>query len=1164
MANHLLTKVVLDISYTNKNKVGQLQNKFSKLMQDLLPQVIDEVCNECCDQTSFLQLDTVELSIGQVKESELNTVWVERVKEELKAYLKAQSNKITKTTQQNQSNPVNADHGNRSVELLQHYLQTGTLPWWNQKTTSKPLKQIIDDVLKLNKADCVNVIKSNLKNNDFIKRLVFNFSEAQRHAVIQFIAPIETKFVTEVIKTSLVQYQKNPFISTNLLAYKTELWAFVLSHLLVDKGNGFNKLTFVRSMLKDVSKRLNINYEDFLLHLKNNSEVFKAVPSINFYEVLAEIFEIELREYSTEIKQSITQSTFAKSELQHLLNKKQLSETDKIKIQKYLTILHESEGVDFAFFFQEQKVLTCLRDLQNEESLFTKAEHLALFELEKNLARHVSENQKMKKIINYFFDHGSFQASEVSFSKMEIRTLLKQWLNTQPSYFIEYIQINLNNNQKLKRLAALLSYAEITKLTILMQPSSGNELSSLVSGYKKFIEQSKTSQFSQAGMSELLKVSLLFALGSLKNTSYDIKKVVKKILIKLVELSNSTSESLLNPFMLYINKKEQNIIPNSLFQLLHELNNELKDERTPPEAEVVNISLVAKINWFEHMLTKQNNVWWGMECGLKLGQFNSVFNELFERKKETLASLLLSACKQPESRKFMVKSLSEKSKIKVIKLLAPVHFKTMVSYVDLLKQLKQSSAVGKAEFKLYLWDAVFQASCFSKGTSYNLKTFVIETLQHMTHVFKGDFQGLMIQFMDVASSPVVPISSPFVLVIKELKKVYAKKVGESKDHLESIRKITEQENVVKIVAQLKTNSFISEQVLIAIKENISARNEHKTRQLISALKKAELLPDTLVQLFNLLTQNEQLVLIDVLTNNNHLFVKYYLSDFNKIYNVSNWFYGDVKEKFIQAIVLTYLVTNQEITKDALYAYYITGLTKQFFKTKKATLKTLDSELQMLEDELVSTILLSHNKIKNNIATDTKKQSEALNVKATPKGVPYDFKKKKDSSSVAFHTDNAGLVLLWPFLTQFFTLTNLMENNEFKNIDAAMRATVLTQFLVTGITEINEFDLMLNKVLCGVPTDMPVRTAITISEEEKEISESLLKGVLGNWQALKDTSIAGFRDTFLERKGVMTFEQDAVMLHVEKKTVDILLDSLPWSFSVVKQPWMKKMIQVLWR
>ena len=75
---------------------------------------------------------------------------------------------------------------------------------------------------------------------------------------------------------------------------------------------------------------------------------------------------------------------------------------------------------------------------------------------------------------------------------------------------------------------------------------------------------------------------------------------------------------------------------------------------------------------------------------------------------------------------------------------------------------------------------------------------------------------------------------------------------------------------------------------------------------------------------------------------------------------------------------------------------------------------------------------------------------------------------------------------------------------------------------------------------------------------------MLEGVRSNWTKLKNTSIEGIRQAFLQREGKLEEKDDFYHLTVEEKAYDILLDSVPWNFRMIRHPWMKKTVQVKWR
>lgn len=163
-----------------------------------------------------------------------------------------------------------------------------------------------------------------------------------------------------------------------------------------------------------------------------------------------------------------------------------------------------------------------------------------------------------------------------------------------------------------------------------------------------------------------------------------------------------------------------------------------------------------------------------------------------------------------------------------------------------------------------------------------------------------------------------------------------------------------------------------------------------------------------------------------------------------------------------------------------------------------------------------------------------------------------------------HLNNVGQVLAAPFLPRLFTMLNLTVDGKFIHPEAADRAIHLLQFMVTGQSQTAEYELTLNKILCGVSTSMPISEGIDITEQEQTIIEQMLQSMIQHWRALGSTSIAGLRETFLQRQGWLVLDDEYWRLKVQEHTFDMLLDRLPWSISLIKHSWMDKPLRVSWR
>jgi Contractile injection system tape measure protein len=166
-----------------------------------------------------------------------------------------------------------------------------------------------------------------------------------------------------------------------------------------------------------------------------------------------------------------------------------------------------------------------------------------------------------------------------------------------------------------------------------------------------------------------------------------------------------------------------------------------------------------------------------------------------------------------------------------------------------------------------------------------------------------------------------------------------------------------------------------------------------------------------------------------------------------------------------------------------------------------------------------------------------------------------------------YVGNAGLALAGPFLPHLFRTLDLLGEQDGKvklrDADAVSRAVHLLQLLVDGRTDAPEAELAFNKVLCGVPVSTPVDREIVPTEREREVCGQLLRSMIANWPILSNTSVAGLQETFLRREGRLQNADDGWKLRIQRKTLDVLVDQVPWSLSVVYHSWMPQPVHVTW-
>jgi len=254
--------------------------------------------------------------------------------------------------------------------------------------------------------------------------------------------------------------------------------------------------------------------------------------------------------------------------------------------------------------------------------------------------------------------------------------------------------------------------------------------------------------------------------------------------------------------------------------------------------------------------------------------------------------------------------------------------------------------------------------------------------------------------------------------------------------------------------------------------------------------------------------------------------------------------------------------DSSLTKKKDKSEALTSLGEQGAKTKPtpaiATLEDLSAEKSKVELPAKKTKENSHPS-----ASLTNKN--ALNPAYThettlpPQSAPTSF--TEEQNHLEWPLSNAGLVLLHPFIPTLFKKLDFMDGKMIKPECLSIALQTL-QYLCRGKAGLPEYTLLLEKTFCGIPhhqlIDFPPLTKEIMDETEK-----LLEAVITHWGALKKTSPRGLRGSFLIRDGILKDTPNGWQIQVERQAYDILLERLPWPIGLIKFPWIKHPIHVLW-
>lgn len=255
--------------------------------------------------------------------------------------------------------------------------------------------------------------------------------------------------------------------------------------------------------------------------------------------------------------------------------------------------------------------------------------------------------------------------------------------------------------------------------------------------------------------------------------------------------------------------------------------------------------------------------------------------------------------------------------------------------------------------------------------------------------------------------------------------------------------------------------------------------------------------------------------------------------------------------------------------------------KKHFKNSKETsfslekyLADLNSFLVLNQNEKTLKSILNLDR-KNNANLDEKylfekeKETDSNSIKKEKNtNLKTEISSKKAEESIqkleaknTAYIENAGLILLHPFLKELFKKCALLsDNNTIINKELAVH---VLHYVATKKEQDFEHNMLFEKFLCGIPIQQSIQREIILENSYKNNVEELLISVVDYWSALKNSSTDILRTEFLQREGKLDLTNVNPKLSVERKTQDILLDRIPWNISIAKIPWIEKLIYTEW-
>ncbi|SMO48723.1 contractile injection system tape measure protein [Gracilimonas mengyeensis] len=1200
---HKIQENRFEISFVGEESASRsFQSRFSVILKSRLAPMMDRVMDEFHGEGQFTKINRLQLDLGTVSLRTFEHDIEQKLKEELRKQLK-KAHADAGIQQQNSAKTAQGrSEAQHKLELLNYYLMSGRLPWWGQSQQKITMEDLFLQMLSSNKTALLKWLRKKGHVSHLRSRLVKQFNEATLLKLVGSLVPAEREFIKDYVRDIRRAHKKKVITKTSEEQLNEALWDVILSYLLQDRGTRFNRKAFLKWNLSKLAGKYRIEYEELVKRLQHSLDQIEVNQKYHseLKDLIKEI-SYESRDLGKEESHSVQKRSEALIHFIAFMEGRRMEMNEKhASISQLWAVLLKQEKLALV-----EAVLLYAKSASVRKRLVKGLSEKALSELVEALepshagfilsflehAESIREQQHIQTksrddfrqsvwefVVQFLVEEKGTRFNQKEFVRSNLKHLaIKYRVSFEEvlSYFMEIVE---QAKTKTKPSASL------PELVIALFEENRE-----TSAKKKAVSYTDSVVIAQWDRFEVLKIYLQSGFTEMKKSRrFEVYK----------ELFNQP-EMQLQEFL-----KASLSSPEAMQRLVSDWNTEefrrfLKESLLPADYKLV---------WsFWNVLREEMKFAQTLNIAERRIFFGSVIDMLVSARKPSALEIMqamagIAVTHFSVEKKVIIRVAERTSGLKSDEIMEqhlPERTAELIALLaaqpaggaEVVKKLDKQSAIELLQFLAFRLE--LQSKVYVHGRSLRWEKVMFWVFKHQPKASEQFFKK--------------PIRVSGLIERRRLTAFYRKSL----------------EVAEKKSGQIPAVSRLKELLGSRVEEN---RQKAKRTELKGSV--VEISPQVLFKFLEgdkatELSETELLTLLESLNRSHYKAIRQYLlQQVQNTDRIQSWmerFSDRVLLRLVHVISGTALAQKMRFTQEVLQSWRNTGGKSATVTTKEIrvlqwrimlgfsepihsagsqwkaafvrhVLTTIYEGEKLITPKKINRrqqlmLALLRTKTKN---TDTwwkpalnevykewgQKLEDAGQIKtaaieeqdlaqekqheeATEQGFEHDLDEP-------IYIENAGMVLLGAFLPMYFSRLEFLEGNKFRSPEALYRAVHLLQYMVSGEKEPNEYDLTLNKILCGMDIIEPVPRKVEFKKSELELSDSLLESMIEQWKMIGDTSVVGFRESFLKREGKLVDQEESWQLTVEVKGYDMLLDQLPWSISMVMHKWMQKRIQVEWR
>ncbi|NOZ26257.1 MAG: hypothetical protein GXO94_09245 [Nitrospirae bacterium] len=289
---HVINRQTIELSVGEDGNAWEIQQAVAAAYRTVVLPVMDEVFSEISGD-DILRLDRIELDIGMISLSEIERRFAEKVRERLHEALSGIGRHGLHTPEGPAGGTNITDavtHGSAAVpeekaglELLLHFLRTGTLPWWAERPLPDSLEETFLNLLDTATAEMQGLMGKELAHEVSRHRLILQFPDSVLIKVSEVLSRRQAGLRPLVDDLRLVLGEKTAVTYTP----RFTLWDTLLKVMTKERDGALTNAEIITEFLDQLSKGRNVPRREVIRTMSDTVERLKK-GRYGFRSVLAE------------------------------------------------------------------------------------------------------------------------------------------------------------------------------------------------------------------------------------------------------------------------------------------------------------------------------------------------------------------------------------------------------------------------------------------------------------------------------------------------------------------------------------------------------------------------------------------------------------------------------------------------------------------------------------------------------------------------------------------------------------------------------------------------------------------------------------------------------------------------------------------------------------